>query len=394
MANTNSQGTGLSPVVDNGNSIAKPIPATIKGDPNSVQNQILQAADYYGPMIYQQLGFFSSLELSDDKNMDFIPVSQTRTNTKLFVVGLLPPSAVVSGKLLDRSASIRNITQSDTNGGWKSKGASNASASRKGSSKTVNLEALNKSNLGQRFMEAQFNEILATQMALDAMANTPPLQLLVNPQSFKLSSEKIISDGGFTREGPIIEHWGDQQDKIEASGKLAAFMAVDANPPVASGPTGGGPGLTRVARNYSASYQNFLSLYLLYRNNGGLYTKGLEDKLLTRLSLVRSIYIYYDSVMYIGSFDSFTITETDSNPYSLEYSYQFTVRASFMLDSPTENDYKVQKLSQSDPALRSNDKQLSPKLVSDTGGGPVAFPPISTIPAGDPLLDRVIQDIG
>lgn len=101
MANTNSQGTGLSPVVDNGNSIAKPIPATIKGDPNSVQNQILQAADYYGPMIYQQLGFFSSLELSDDKNMDFIPVSQTRTNTKLFVVGLLPPSAVVSGKLLD-----------------------------------------------------------------------------------------------------------------------------------------------------------------------------------------------------------------------------------------------------------------------------------------------------
>ena len=265
--------------------------------------------------------------------------------------------------------------QDDTNGGWFDQGSANASSAAKDSSKTVDLEDLNKSALGQKFQRAQLNEIKATQIALDTIKNTPPLQLLVNPQSFKLSSEKIISDGGFTREGPIIEHWGEQQDKIEASGKLAAFMAIDANPPVASGPTGGGPGLTRVARNYSASYQNFLSLYLLYRNNGGLYVKGLEDNLLTRLSLVGSIYIYYDSVLYIGSFDSFSITETDSNPYSLEYSFQFTVRAAFMLDSPTEDNYQVQRMFQRDPAMNSNDNQFTQQLVSNTGGGPVALPP-------------------
>ena len=377
MANTNSQGTGLSSVVDNGNSISKPSPVII-GDANSVQNQILQAADYYGPMIYQQLGFYSSLELSDDKNLDFIPVSQTKTNTKLFVVGILPPSVVIvdDGTTLDRSASLVNdpSVQRETNGSWQSKGAANASASRKGSSKTANLEALNKSNLGQKYRAAQHSEIRATLLALDRIKKTPPLQLLVNPQTFKLSSEKIISDGGFTREGPIIEHWGDQQDKLEASGKIAAFMAVDANPPAASGPTGGGPGLTRVARNYSASYQNLLSLYLLYRNNGGLYVSGLEGNLMTRLSLVGSIYIYYDSVLYIGSFDNFSITETDTNPYSLEYSFQFTVRSAFMLDSPTENNYQVQKLSQSDPALTSNASQVKNVSPEDTGGGDVAPP--------------------
>ena len=195
----------------------------------------------------------------------------------------------MAGSTYDDKCPITGVgpqDQDDTNGGWVDQGSANASAANKDSSKTVNLEDLNKSALGQKFQRAQLNEILATQIALNTIRNTPPLQLLVNPQNFKISSEKIISDGGFTREGPIIEHWGEQQDKLEASGKLAAFMAVDANPPIASGPTGGGPGLTRVARNYSASYQNFLSLYLLYRNNGGLYVKGLEDNLLTRLSLV------------------------------------------------------------------------------------------------------------
>jgi hypothetical protein len=283
----------------------------------------------------------------------------------------------MAGSRYDDKCQLTGVGAQDQNGtnkGWFDQGSANASSAAKDASSTVNLEDLNKSQLGQKFQRAQLNEILATQIALDTIKNTPPLQLLVNPQSFKLSSEKIISDGGFTREGPILEHWGEQQDKLEASGKLAAFMAIDANPPAEKSPTGGGPGLTRVARNYSASYQNFLSLYLLYRNNGGLYVKGLENNLLTRLSLVGSIYIYYDSVLYIGSFDSFSITETDSNPYSLEYSFQFTVRASFMMDSPTEDTYQVQRMFQRDPAMSSNNS-LTPQGVSNTGGGPVALPP-------------------
>jgi hypothetical protein len=208
------------------------------------------------------------------------------------------------------------------------------------------------------------------------MRTTPPLRLLVNPSSFKISSEKVVSDGNFTREGPIIEHWGEQQDKMSISGKIAAFFAIDTQPSDDLNNLGGGPGLTRVARQYSASYQNFLSLYLLYRNNGGLFVNTLADtlknNLLSRLSLIGSIYIYYDNTLYIGSFDSFNITEADTTPYSLEYSIEFTVRATFLLDGPAETDFNLQSIFTGGfgaPTVTNS------QLVSNLGGGDVALPP-------------------
>jgi len=190
------------------------------------------------------------------------------------------------------------------------------------------------------------------------MKNTPPLRMLVNPQSFKVSSEKIVSDGNRSRSQFIIEHWGEQQDKIEASGKVAGFYAADmvGNQGIHNNAGSGGsatapypetvgtyPGLTRNARQFSFAWQNFLSLFLLYRSNGGLYltdfyeaahqkdtTKAFTD---TILSVVGSIYIYYDNILYIGSFDTFTITEADTAPFTIEYSFSFTVRAAFLLDS-------------------------------------------------------------
>lgn len=651
MDPTTAQGKTFAPV-SSGNSIANPLPPQLKGGPDRVINQIEQAADYYGPMFYQLLGYHSSLELNDDLNGDFIPVSQTKSNPKLFVVGLIPPSANITGRVLDRSASIgategypdqvldfsgpaseasggtlsttgsvpgpiitasgykigqgsgtasnlpnppqnppvtangegahyekytipqlwnlmgaayadqyqrqptptelqlyvaqalnetgsmntssvpnnnfggigsTNIeptkgryfkaptktegymyfttypdpqsgakafivnvtgknpnvmqaardgdvlgystslaqssyymtsaddyyhgvrarasqvskamakygvqlddcsdipvrspggcafketgpayrsrvgnvkgrvgrflpgspynsscpllnagpqTQDGSNSDWKGQGSANASASRKEEAATTNRD-LNKSDLGAKYQSAQRAEAAMTARALDRIRSTPPLRLLVNPTSFKISSEKVVSDGNFTREGHIIEHWGEQQDKMSLSGKVAAFFAIDTMPSPNQENLGGGPGLTRVARQYSASYQNFLSLYLLYRNNGGLYVNSLGDtlktNLLARLSLVGSIYIYYDNTLYIGSFDTFDVTENDSAPYSLEYNIEFTVRATFTLDEPTEYDYNVAKTPQSALPTTSD-----PKSVEETGGGPVALPP-------------------
>lgn len=214
-------------------------------------------------------------------------------------------------------------------------GADNAGKARQEASKTSTKD-LNTTELGKKFLAAQRAEILATAQALEAMRNLPPLRFLVNPQSLKVSSDKIVSDGNWTRNGPIVEHWGDGQDKVEFAGKLAAFMAIDANSPRADNETGGSPGLTRLARSYTASYQNFLSLWMLYRNNAGLYlndpTSGSRDAAIQRLSMVGSMYIYYDGILYIGSFDSFNVTENDTGPHSLEYNIQFTVRATFLLD--------------------------------------------------------------
>ncbi len=94
-----------------------------------------------------------------------------------------------------------------------------------------------------------------------------------------------------------------------------------------------------MARNYSAAWQNFQSLYLFYKNNGGLYTKDLSSSNQAQnLSLVGSVYIYYDSILYIGAFDSFSISEADTAPHSADYSFEFTVRAAFLLDNPNPND--------------------------------------------------------
>jgi hypothetical protein len=213
----------------------------------------------------------------------------------------------------------------ETTSSWNEGGASNAQQSQK-AARNVNIE---REELSYRFKKAQQAQINATIDALDTMRNTPPLRMLVNPESFKVSSEKLISDGNWTRTGPVIQHWGDNPDKIDGSGKIAGFYAIDATR------TDGSPGITRIARSYSKSFQNFMSLWLLYRNNGGLWLQedlspGASKQ--NYLSVVGSIYIYYDGVMYIGSFDSFSITESDTAPHSLEYSFQFTVRAWFLLD--------------------------------------------------------------
>jgi len=245
-----------------------------------------------------------------------------------------------------------------TNGAWAGSGSKDAAAAKAADVKKTDTD-LNTSDIGKRFQAAQAAEAFQTAMLINKMRDTPPLRLLVNPKSFKISSEKICNDGNWTRNGHIIEHWGDQQDKLDASGTLAAFFAIDANSQTPDS-DGSSPGLTRVARQYSESFQNFLSLYLLYKNNGYLFTSGLEQQnskssFFTRLSLVGSIYIYYDSTLYIGSFDNFNITETDDKPYTLEYNFQFTVRATFLLDRPDEYDYGNKDLFKGSPALSGED---------------------------------------
>ncbi len=215
---------------------------------------------------------------------------------------------------------------------WAKEGDRSANQAQKIIDKTSNT-TLDTATLWASLQQAQRQMIAATQAALDTMANTPPLKLIVNPSSFKTSLEKIISDGSYGRDGPIIEHWGDNQDKIEGSGKVAGFYAIDSA-------TGHGPGLTRVARNASESWRNLLSLYLIYKNNATVwFSPGSNPDLgLTSatLSVVGSVYIYYDNTLYVGSFDSFNISESATEPFSVSYDFSFTVRAMFLLDRPTQ----------------------------------------------------------
>ena len=218
---------------------------------------------------------------------------------------------------------------------WQNSGSANASSALQNVAGTQDSN-INQTNLGMQYLAAQQGMINDTLAAIQRMQQTPPLKMLVNPQSFKLSANKIVADSEWGRNGPIIEHWGEQQDKLEISGKVAAFYSLDMTGNGSGSGAGASPGITRIARQYSTAYQNFLSLWLLYKNNGGIYlTDFIESKTSrrTNLSVVGSIYVYYDGIIYIGSFDSLNLTESETAPYTLDYNFTFTVRATFILDN-------------------------------------------------------------
>jgi hypothetical protein len=255
---------------------------------------------------------------------------------------------------------------------WQARGEFNAQESSRNAA-LVQYKTLNQQNLGKKFLDQQEATIRMMQDALNTMAKTPPLRLLVNPQSFRVQANKHIADGSWSRSGPIIEHWGEDQDKIEGSGKVAAFYSMDAL-------NANGPGLTRTARQFSASYQNLLSLWLLYKNNGGVWfpdplsPKGAKVK---NLSVVGSVYLYYDDILYIGSFDTFSLTESETTPFSLEYSFSFTVRAWYLLDHLDDAQYTY---GQSTVAALPTGTTNSP-----TFGGNNAQPSPSVAPPPDAL---------
>ena len=152
------------------------------------------------------------------------------------------------------------------------------------------------------------------------LLDLPPLLMYVNPTTFGVSHEFIVSDGNKTRNGHTIEFWGEQQPKLTMSGEVGAFWTDTNN---AQGqPTGG---LSLRYRKGSYAYQNFLQLFQTYRNNGYLYTRrNAEDAV--RIGLVGSVNLFYDGTIYTGSFDSLSITHAEDKPWTLSYQLQFTVR--------------------------------------------------------------------
>lgn len=138
----------------------------------------------------------------------------------------------------------------------------------------------------------------------------PPLLMYINPTSFDISYDHVTTESK-TREGHIVEHWGLEQHSIDCSGKVGAFYADKGN---------GRGGLTNANKRESAAYQSFMNLFMIYRQNGYIY--NTQD----RISTVGSVRILYDNKMYVGSFDEFSISESEDQPFTLEYDFTFTVR--------------------------------------------------------------------
>lgn len=160
---------------------------------------------------------------------------------------------------------------------------------------------------------------------LEAMMQTPPLTLLINPESMAIAYVSTQQYSNRSRSGFIFERWGEAQPTISFSGSTGAWAAGQ-NPARSFGSsqteTVSPTGVQFATKRDSAAFQNFISLYQFYRNNGYIYDTitGSEAHL-----YIGAIAIDYDQWTYVGHIDSFEYSYDDQNPHNIKWSMNFTV---------------------------------------------------------------------
>lgn len=158
--------------------------------------------------------------------------------------------------------------------------------------------------LADGILESAQNYLLTIQ----ALEFLPALVLYINPNDFTRNHQRKVNSQ-FAGQGHITEHWGEEQKSLSASGRIGAAYTDKT-------------GLTRYFRRNAASYQQLMHLYTMYRNNGYLY----ETVDINRIGLVGRVQLSYDSDIWVGHFDSFSMSEAADNPHTMEYSFEFTAR--------------------------------------------------------------------
>jgi hypothetical protein len=147
------------------------------------------------------------------------------------------------------------------------------------------------------------------QKSVNTMNGVPPLVMLIPPNSFSTNWTKLIADGQYTRNGHIIDPWGEQLIDISCDGKIGAYYDAAI-------------GVNRGLRVSSRSYQNFMALLQIYQNNGAIIENDPYGS--HRINLVGTVMLYHDGVAYIGNFDEFSVDEDAESPFTLSYSFKFT----------------------------------------------------------------------
>ena len=163
---------------------------------------------------------------------------------------------------------------------------------------------------------ADINTAIDIARQLSAVINTPPLVLLVNPSTLQLSYTKVQQYSDRTRYGFKFHQWGEEQVKLSITAKCGAYVS-------------GERGVQFASRQDSASWQNLMAAFHLYRNNGYIYdTIGKSNA----HHMVGALSISYDGWTYYGHMESFSWTEEEGlQNGGIEFSMEFT--ASQILDN-------------------------------------------------------------
>jgi len=157
-------------------------------------------------------------------------------------------------------------------------------------------------------------------MQLRGLVNTPPLILLINPQSLSMSYTKIQQFTDRTRFGYVFQAWGEEQPKLSVSAKCGAFITS-------------GKGVQWASRRDSAAWQNLATALQFYRHNGYIYdTVGKSNA----HHMVGALSIHYDGWVYYGNMESFSYTfEEGTQLGGIVFEMEFVVNA--MVDTSKQS---------------------------------------------------------
>jgi hypothetical protein len=180
-------------------------------------------------------------------------------------------------------------------------------------------------------------------LQLNRMLNTPPLTLLVNPETLTINYTKKQQYQDRNRFNYIFQSWGEEQVRLSVTGRSAGFV-------VGSGPVNGfntlvspvGPekelvpsrttnvsGYQYASKIDSAAWQNLMSLFQFYRNNGYIYDTAGRPRSEAHL-FIGTIEITYDQWVYVGNFENFRYSYTETKQQgAIEFSFDFVASAVF-----------------------------------------------------------------
>jgi len=173
------------------------------------------------------------------------------------------------------------------------------------------------------------------------------LIMMINPRDLNIGQAQVVN-AAYSRVGWINTLWGNQQATITASGLSAGFYYITN--------TFEG-GITNFNRKNSIAFLNLISIVSFFKNNAYYFMDGQEipslfkDNHSRAINVMDTIKITYDGSEYLGSFNSFSLNDVATNPYRLDYSFEFTV-SSFGTDTNSiEGHVKKNKNDQSNTVV-------------------------------------------
>lgn len=146
-----------------------------------------------------------------------------------------------------------------------------------------------------------------------SMLKNYKMVLHVNPSSMSISYSKVI-DRQQTIGGFVEAHFGDGAQTISFDMATGGFVRVY------TGVTGtSGRGASTGYRRQTLAYDSYLNILKLYQNNGAIVdTKG-------NIVYHGICQIYFDGFYYLGTFNSFSVTDAAEQPYQFQLNAEFTV---------------------------------------------------------------------